>query len=198
VLDNSVLRLEPFQMVLLVAGPAGSGKTTVAKKIASSRGWVCISEDDVWNEIGHPPHQLRQKPEQLIVQSLVYDKLLEHLRQERSVVLEFILFDNPPQPLFDYQNFLADRLIPFETRVLRPSLEALLQRAIQRGREEDLQQPECFKVNAQHQLDCISSVNPEWIIDSSADSFEQSFKKNFRSLVERGSQHTPKTSEPAK
>ena len=34
--------------VLLIAGPAGVGKTTTAQRIAQNAGWVLISEDDAW------------------------------------------------------------------------------------------------------------------------------------------------------
>lgn len=175
--ERTLLHLKPFQMVLLIAGPAGSGKTSVAQKIGAAEGWAYISEDDVWNEIGHAPHQLRQDHEQIIVHERVQDKLLQQLHKGKSVALEFILFHKPPQPLFDYQSFLADHGIPFETRILRPSLEALVQRAIQRGREMDLNQAERFKANAQHQLEYISAINPAWIVDSSTDSFEVSFER---------------------
>ncbi|MBY0357445.1 MAG: hypothetical protein K2W82_05530 [Candidatus Obscuribacterales bacterium] len=64
--------------------------------------------------------------------------------------------------------------IAFATRILRPSLETLIQRAIERGRDEGLNQPELFKANAQH---------PAWIVDNSSDSLEQIFEQHFCPLV---------------
>lgn len=180
------LVLQPFQMVLLITGPAGSGKTSLAETISTVEGWYKISEDEVWDEIGHPPHQLRHDWEQTKVHELVHSKIIEQLRQFKSVVVEFILFHNPPQTLFDYQNFLANNKIPFATKVLRPSLETLVQRAIQRGRKTDLKYSKRFKTNAQHQLNCLLSVNTNWIVDNSDETLEEIFNKHFRAIVQKG------------
>ena len=184
------MQLLPFQMVLLIAGPAGSGKTTIASKIAGMEGWDHISEDDVWNEIGHPSNQPRNDNEQKLVHVRVHELILQSLQSGKSVVVEFILFHKPPKPLLDYQSFLAESGIPFETRVLRPSLETILLRAGQRGRETDLNDADCFKSNALHQLDCASSVDPGLVIDTSGDSLQVSFDKHFQTLVEKGSNHS--------
>jgi adenylate kinase family enzyme len=186
VTKSPLLQLKPFQMVLLIAGPAGSGKTSIAQKIGATEGWAHISEDDTWNEIGHPPGELRQEHEQVIVHERVHDKLLQQLGNGNSVVLEFILFHNPPQPLFDYQSFLTGHGIPFETRILRPSLEAIVHRAKKRGREADLNQAESFRANTIHQLGCVSAVDPAWIVDDSGDSFEVSFERHFRRILIKG------------
>lgn len=175
--------IENQAMVILIAGPAASGKTTMAQRIGAMKGWAYISEDDIWNEIGHPPDDLREDDEQIIVHALVQHRLIEQLKKGNNVALEFILFHNPPQPLFDYQSFLVDQGIAFATRILRPSLETLIQRAIERGRDEDLNQPELFKANAQHQLQCISAVDPAWIVDNSSDSLEQIFEQHFCPFV---------------
>lgn len=180
------MQLRPGQLVLLLAGPSGSGKTTVAGNIASVQGWRHISEDDVWKEIGHPPDQPRDDHEQVVVHDRVHELILQSLGDGKSVVVEFILFHKPPTPLFQYQAFLTDNGIPFATRVLRPSLETILQRAIQRGRPRDLEDLERFKQDALHQLDCVSYLDAESLIDTSAESLEASFDRHFRALVERG------------
>lgn len=42
--------------VILISGPAGSGKTTMASLIAQHDTWIMISEDDAWAKLkaGHP------------------------------------------------------------------------------------------------------------------------------------------------
>lgn len=171
-------------MVLLIAGPAASGKTSMAQFIASLDGWKLVSEDDVWDEIGHPPDELREDADQIVVHERVHRKILEHLADGMNVVLEFILFHNPPEPLFQYQKFFLENQIRFETRVLRPALDCLVQRAIERGRESDCSGIEMFRQNATHQLACISNVNAEWVVDNSVQSLAASFEHNFRSIVQ--------------
>ena len=85
-----------------------------------------MSEDDLWVEIEHPSHELR-----------------------------------------DYQRFLESRGVPFVTRVLRPSVEAILERQRTRGRPTD-RDLEGRRLHAAHQVRCLQSeqIDPEWIIDS--------------------------------
>ncbi|MBY0552649.1 MAG: ATP-binding protein [Candidatus Obscuribacterales bacterium] len=183
-MTKTSVQLRPHQLVLLIAGPAASGKSTAAARVGAMDGWCHLSEDDVWNELGH--EGLREDHEQVIVHDIVHSRLLQYLLEGKSVALEFILFHNPPQPLFDYQRFLAQYGIPCKSRILRPSLDALLRRALQRGRDDDVSGLEEFKRNAQHQLACISAVDPSWVVDTSEDDFEAAFETHFRSLAERG------------
>lgn len=182
----STLQLAPHQLVLLIAGPAGSGKSSAAAKCAAHSGWVHISEDDVWNEIGHPPEELRTDADQLVVHANVHDKMLYFLSLGKSVALEFILFHNPPWPLTAYQSFLAEKHVPVETRIIRPTLEQLVERALRRGRASDVSTMGAFRANAAHQLSCIANVNPAWVTDGSAATFEEFFEHNFRTLVKKG------------
>lgn len=183
---SDLLVLEPHQLVLLIAGPAASGKSSAAERAGAHEGWAHISEDDVWNEIGHPPEELRTDSDQLVVHARVHQKLLQHLKAGRSVALEFILFHNPPWPLHHYRQFLVEQGVPTETRIIRPTMAQLVERAKRRGRQSDLVQIELFKANAQHQLACLASVDPNWVVDSSPSSFDEFFERNFRRLVEMG------------
>ena len=60
---------------ILISGPAGSGKTTVAKLIEKNERWELISEDEAWIKIkeGHPSGEARTPEEEAIVQKNSYN-----------------------------------------------------------------------------------------------------------------------------
>jgi chloramphenicol 3-O-phosphotransferase len=57
------LALSPEQKVILIVGPAGSGKTWMARRIESEAGWFHLSEDRVWDELPREPHTARAEVE---------------------------------------------------------------------------------------------------------------------------------------
>src|SRR5215207_7144093 len=86
---------------ILITGPAGSGKTSLAERIAQNEDWTHVSEDVHWVEIkkGRPVDEGRTPDEQRIVQSAVVLQVEALLSKGKSVVLEFINYENPPKPL---------------------------------------------------------------------------------------------------
>lgn len=172
--------------VILIAGPAGSGKTSTAERIALHPNWIHVSEDDHWNDVkaGQPPHALRTREEEKIVQSRVLSRLHEILGSGKKAVLEFILYDDPPDPLLSYQKELSDRGVHYITRILKPDVEEILRRIDLRGREEDAQ--EALRKHAENQVAVLSSshIDPSWVIDSSKVPLEEVYDRHFKSLVE--------------
>jgi uridine kinase len=106
--------------VIIIAGPAGSGKTTTALRIAQNNNWSVISEDEFWVEIkkGHPEGEMRTPEEESIIQKKTLDKVLAMLASGSNVVLEFILYQNPPTPIIFYQTELERRNIEVLIRLL--------------------------------------------------------------------------------
>lgn len=181
------LVLSPEQKVILIAGPAGSGKTSMGRRIGSEDGWFHLSEDRVWDELPRDPHTARTEAEKAIVQAKAVEYIKAELRKGRSVVLEFIVYDNPPQPIAFYQVELAKFGVPVHTRVLRPSVDEILARQDTRGNSHDRERELAERrANAEHQVRCLSSVHidPSWIVDSSAIALEEVYLRHFAELVE--------------
>ncbi len=181
------LTLSPDQKVILVAGPAGSGKTSMGQRIGSVDGWFHLSEDRIWDELPRDPHTARTESEKAIVQARAVELIKSELRKGNSVVLEFIVYDDPPQPIIFYQTQLARLGVPHYTKVLRPSVEEILTRQDTRGNSHDRERELADRrVNAEHQVRCLSSehIDPKWVVDSSASSLEEVYQRHFAELVE--------------
>ena len=172
-------------MVILLIGPSGSGKTTLARRISKNDHWIHISEDDLWMEIGHPSDKLRDDAGQVQVHSKAQQQIDEAVRQQRNAVLEFLVYEDPPRRLTDYQEFLEQRKIPYVTRVLRPGVETILERQQVRGRPSDRDR-EIMRRHAEHQLRCLYSdrIQADWVIDSSGQTADQTYSRHFARLVE--------------
>lgn len=175
--------------VLLLAGPGGAGKTSTAARIAQNRDWEHVSEDDYWVKIkeGHPWGELRTPEEQSVVQEEVVRRVVDLVTRRKNVVLEFILYEDPPRPLMNYQSALTSRDIPFNTRILRPSADEVLRRMIKRGRPRDAD-IEKRRAQAEQQLRCLASpvIQSDWVIDTSDIPLEEVYARYFQAIVETG------------
>ncbi len=173
--------------VILITGPAGSGKTSLAERIAQNEGWIHVSEDLHWMEIkkGHPAGEGRTPEEQRIVQPAVMFQIRSLFAKGNSVVLEFINYENPPKPLMYYYEELGKVPCTILVKVLRPSEKVIMARKKIRGRVND-QDYEKELNNARHQLACLASryIEDDWIIDNSDMTVEEVYAKWFRAFVE--------------
>ena len=146
-----------------------------------------MSEDEYWVKIkeGHPWGELRTLEEQRIVQREVVRRVLDLVTRERNVVLEFILYEDPPYPLLNYHTALTSRDIPLTTRILRPSADEVIRRMKLRGRPRDADLKN-RRAQVEQQLRCLSSpyIQDDWIIDTSDITLEGVYARNFRALVE--------------
>ena len=107
------------------------------------------------------------------------------IRTGHHVVFDFLVYENPPSRVADYQRFLEGREIPFATRVLRPSLETILARQRTRGRATDRSLADRRR-HTENQLTCLHSsmILPEWVVDSSNETAEETYSLHFADLVE--------------
>lgn len=173
--------------VLLIAGPAGAGKTSMATLIGSKPGWVVLSEDEFWGRLPRAPHLLRTDAEKAVIQAQVVAEARAHLAQGKRVVIEFIIYEDPPQPIIFYVDTLTHDGYTVAVRVLRPTLETLMQRQAHRGNAHDTElSVEMRRLNAIHQLRCLhsSAIDSTWVVDTSHLSIDASYATHFVQLVE--------------
>lgn len=174
--------------VILIAGPAGAGKTTMAKRIGNEPGWVALSEDEFWNRLPREPHTFRTDVEKAIVQGMVADAAIELLERGERVAIEFIVYEDPPQPIQFYATILAEAGYQVAVRVLRPSVAALLDRQAKRGNSHDTEvSVDIRRGFAEQQVRCLNSqaIEATWVIDASELSVDELYAMHFAPLIEQ-------------
>jgi adenylate kinase family enzyme len=172
--------------VILIAGPAGAGKTTMAKRIGNEPGWVALSEDEFWDRLPREPHTFRTDVEKAIVQGMVADAAIELLERGERVAIEFIVYEDPPQPIQFYATMLAEAGYQVAVRVLRPSVAALLDRQAKRGNSHDTEvSVDIRRGFAEQQVRCLNSqaIEAKWVIDSSELSVDELYAIHFAPLL---------------
>jgi deoxyadenosine/deoxycytidine kinase len=174
--------------VLLLTGPIGSGKSTLAQYLAERLGWECLSEDAYWLKNGWGS-VLRSTEQEELVQRQVLRDVLTICRSGQSVVLEFILFSEPPNPLSAYERALADHLVAVEVVVLKPSVPEILRRIATRGRTRDLQDLAARRRDVEHQIRILESgaMSTRRIIDTTDLSVSETYQACLQSLAKRAS-----------
>ena len=177
----------PLTPVIIIAGPAGAGKTTMATLIGNKPGWVALSEDAFWARLPRDPHLLRTDAEKAVIQAQVVEAAQTALAQGLRVVIEFIIYEDPPQPILFYHATLTQSGHAVAIRVLRPTVEVLMQRQLQRGNAHDTElNVEMRRLNAEHQVRCLHSpaIDPVWVIDTSHQTVDAVYATHFAHLVE--------------
>jgi adenylate kinase family enzyme len=172
--------------VILIAGPAGAGKTTIAKRIGNGPGWVALSEDEFWDRLPREPHTFRTDVEKAIVQGMVADAAIELLERGERVAIEFIVYEDPPQPIQFYATILAEAGYQVAVRVLRPSVAALLDRQAKRGNSHDTEvSVDIRRGFAEQQVRCLNSqaIDAKWVIDASELSVDELYAMHFAPLL---------------
>lgn len=173
--------IHPTQ-VLLITGPAGSGKSTLAQYASDKLGWLNISEDEYWVQNGWRGHRTEKQEQN--VQQQVAGTLFHALSGGTGVVLEFILYKQPPNPLTNYQQLLRDRSIPFKTVVLRPSVDEIKNRLLKRGRPNDIAKIAERMRDVASQLALVEAdhIDPDWVFDNTNITVEELYARTTRPL----------------
>ncbi len=176
-------------MVLLIAGPAGAGKTSMGRRVAESSGWYHLPEDRVWDELPREPHTPRTDEEKAAVQARALGCIKAQLQDGKSVVVDFIVYEDPPQPIIFYREALSKSGVPVHVKVLRPTVDELIRRQARRANAHDTEVTECDRRRyAENEVRCLSSthIDPSWVVDPTGFSIEEVYQRAFSELVERG------------
>ena len=163
--------------VALVTGPMGSGKSTLAQYLAQQPGWESVSEDTYWVDHGWGTG-IRSPEQEKVIQRQVIDHLLTVCRSGRSVVLEFILYAEPPNPLSAYLRAFADHSIACRVILLKSSIPEILRRIATRRRPEDLQRLPDRRQDVEHQVRVLESdaMRSYRVIDTTYLSVEETYR----------------------
>ena len=110
------------------------------------------------------------------------------LTQEMLIVVRFIVYEDPPQPIRFYANALADAGYVVAVRVLRPSIDALNHHQAKRGNAHDTEvSVDIRRGFAEQQVRCLSSqaIEAKWVIDASELSVDDVYATYFAHLIEQ-------------
>jgi len=118
--------------VLLLTGACGSGKSTVARLVGRERGWVHISEDEVWERtfrkdrgpLGTDEHRRKRQE----VHRMVFEQIAAHIQSGRRVVIDATVHESPPESYREYEAFFRDNQIEWTLRVLHPRVDVAIRR----------------------------------------------------------------------
>jgi adenylate kinase family enzyme len=173
--------------VLLITGPGGSGKSTLAAYIAEKLRWTRLSEDEYWISNGWGSGLRTEEQEEQVQQQVLRDAFAE-IAAGRGVVLEFILYKLPPNPLTHYQKALSRQQIRFETIVLKPSVVEILARMTKRGRPSDLNRLELRSRDAEHQMAILEApfIEPGWVVNPTHMTVDELYDVCLRRLSQAG------------
>ena len=119
---------------------------------------------------------------------MVADAAIELLERGERVAIEFIVYEDPPQPIQFYATILAEAGYQVAVRVLRPSVAALLERQAKRGNAHDTEvSVDIRRGFAEQQVRCLNSqaIEAKWVIDSSELSIDDVYATYFAHLIEQ-------------
>ena len=141
--------MENNKKVLILIGPGGSGKTTIADLLVQKHNFIKIDGDNLDTEFF--PNGGQWMPENLDKLKQAHKKIFTKVKElfdkgEKSVVLDYIIFGDYLNFLEMFKNEFGDKL---EVKVLFPTKEEMVKRDEKR---------ECWTTGAER----ISMVRAEF------------------------------------
>ena len=160
----------------------------MGRRVAEYPGWYHLPEDKVWDELPRQAHTPRTDEEKAVVQARALGYIEAQLKDGKSVVVDFIVYEDPPQPILFYREALSKLGVPVHIKVLRPSVDELIRRQALRANAHDTEVAESDRrTYAENQVRCLSSmhIDPSWVVDPTGLSIEDVYQRAFSALVER-------------
>lgn len=162
--------------VLILTGPGGSGKTTIAELLAERRGFVLLDGDRQDTEFFPEGGQWLFKNSEKLrkAHNKIFKKAKEIFDSGKSVVVDYIIFGHYLEFFEKFKNEFGDNL---EIKVLFPSEEECVFRDKERA---------CWTTGAERirsvkkEFESIKNkLGEESFINTSGQSPEETFKKYF-------------------
>lgn len=169
-----------MKKVLLLLGPAGAGKTTIAELLMERSGFIRLDAEHI--DLQFFPDHTQWHPENLhllqYAHDLILEKALELHNQEKNLVIDYIIFADYAQFINKFKSTFGDSL---HIRVLFPSKEEL----VKRDRER-----ECWTVG-EERISAVRSeyealvpiIGAEHYIDTSLLSASETLEKHFQHFL---------------
>jgi|GEM_PF-1117344 adenylate kinase family enzyme len=162
--------------VLILTGPAGSGKTTIAELLVKNKDFVLLDSDHEDTEFFPNGNQWLPKNHQKLSQA--HDKILKKAKDifasGKSVVVDYIIFNQFSEFIDKFKKEFKDNL---EIKVLFPDKNIMIKRDKER---------ECWTAGEKaineiyNKLEAVKSeIGVDNYIDTSDEAPEETIKKHF-------------------
>ncbi len=162
--------------VLILTGPAGSGKTTIAELLVKNKNFVMLDGDN--EDTAFFPNGGQWLPENSKKLSKAHDKILKKAKQlfesGNNVVVDYIIFDRFLEFFNKFKTGFKNNL---KIKILFPSQDVMIKRDKER---------ECWTAGSEHiarvynELEKIKSeIGVSNYIDTSSETPEETLKKHF-------------------
>lgn len=167
----AVLQLKPT--VLIVTGPCGSGKTTIANLIARNGRFAYISGDEIKDELFPHIVSIADHPEALEqVYASMFQRAKRHYELGESVVIDYVFLGQ--KRIEEYKKAFSGSLA---IKVLLPEREVLIDR--DQSRECWTAGEDCVTDLYNRFYNLRSCIGTENYIDNSEETPEETYTKHF-------------------
>lgn len=163
-------------IVLIITGPCGSGKSTIANLIVQNNNFVLISGDDIKNELFPEIENITDYPEALEkVYTEIYHRAWKNFMCDKNIVIDYIVLGQ--KRIDDYKKAFLKNI---KITVLLPRKEIIIRR--DKERECWTSGEECIIALYNDFNKLMDYIGAENYIDNSEETPEETYMKYFALL----------------